>query len=92
MTANEKYPIRCCVILTSPIQMQLSLKPKTFIHSLVPYLESTSNFKHFEKEMIVIGALFWKLQTMKDLDRSLSKNTVSQHPLTVNVLNGAKLS
>ena len=31
------------------IQMQLSLKPKTFSDFLNPFLESTLNFKHFGK-------------------------------------------
>ena len=44
--------------------MQLSLKPKTFIHSFVPYPESTLNFKHFEIRTIVIATLFRKLQTV----------------------------
>ena len=30
--------------------MNLSLNPKTFSDSFVPLLESTSNFKHFEKK------------------------------------------
>ena len=50
MTANDKYPVQDCEILTSPIQIELSLKSKTFIDSLVQYLESTSNFKHLEKK------------------------------------------
>ena len=32
------------------IQMHLSLQPKIFSDFLVPFLESTSNFKHFEKK------------------------------------------
>ena len=50
LTANDKYPVRDCVNLLSPIQMQLSLKPTIFSNFFVPFLESTSNFKHFEKE------------------------------------------
>ena len=50
LTANDKYPVRDCVNLLSPIQMQLSLKPTIFSHFFVPFLESTSNFKHFEKK------------------------------------------
>ena len=30
--------------------MELSLKPITFSDFLVPFLESTSNFKHLEKK------------------------------------------
>ena len=73
LTANDKYPVRDCENLSSLIQMQLSLKQKTFSKSPVPFLKSTSNFKHFEKEMIFIATLFRKLQTVKDLVRPLSK-------------------
>ena len=30
--------------------MELYLKPKIFSYFFVPFLESTSNFKHFEKK------------------------------------------
>ena len=50
LTANEKYPVRDCKNLSSPIQMQLSLKPKTFSDLFDPFLESTSNFELFEKK------------------------------------------
>ena len=50
LTANDKFRVRDCVNLPSPIQMQLSLKPAVFFYFSVPFLESTSNFKHFEKK------------------------------------------
>ena len=50
LTANDKYPVRDCENVSSPIQMNLSLNPKTFSDSFVPLLESTSNFKLFEKK------------------------------------------
>ena len=50
LTANDKYPVRDCVNLLSPIQMQLSLKATIFSDFFVSFLESTSNFKHFEKK------------------------------------------
>ena len=53
--------------------MQSSLKPKTLSDFFDPFLESTSNFEHFETKMIIIATLFWKLQTVKDLFRPLSK-------------------
>ena len=78
--------------MLSLIQMQLSLKPKIFYDSFVSLLESTSNFKHFEKKkMIVIATLFRKLETVKDLVRPLLKNTDSEHPLTFKMLKGTKL-
>ena len=53
--------------------MQLFLKQKNSSRFLSPYLESKSNFKHFEKKMIIIGTLFRKLQSVKDLVKPLSK-------------------
>ena len=81
LTAYDKYPVRDCENLTFPIQMQLSLKPKTFSQCFVPFLEYTSNFNHFEKRWIVIGTLFGTLGTMKDLDRLLSKKHCFRTPL-----------
>ena len=50
LTANDKYPVQDCVNLSSPIQMQLSLKPTICSDFFVQFLESTSNFQHFEKK------------------------------------------
>ena len=50
LTANDKYRVRDCVNLPSAIQMELSLKPAVFSDFSVPFLESTSNFKHFENK------------------------------------------
>ena len=50
LTAGGKYPVQDCENLQLPIQMQLSEKRKTFSEFFVPFLESTSNFKHFEKK------------------------------------------
>ena len=50
MAANNQYPVRDCENISSLIQMQSVLKPKTFSDSSLSFLESTSNFKHFEKE------------------------------------------
>ena len=49
-TANDKYPVRDCVNLSSPSQMQLSLKPNIFSDYLVPFLQTLSNFERFEKK------------------------------------------
>ena len=49
-TCNDKYPVQDCENLLSPIQMTLFVKPKNFSNSFVSLLESTSNFKHFEKK------------------------------------------
>ena len=50
LTANDKYPVRDCVNLLSPIEIQLSLKPTIVFDFFVLFLESTSSFKQFEKK------------------------------------------
>ena len=51
MTANDKYPFPDLENLLSPTQLQLSFKLKTFSNFFfLLFLESTSNFKHFEKK------------------------------------------
>ena len=50
MTANDKYIVQDFVNFSSPIQMKLSLKPTICSDFLVPFLESPSNFKHFEQK------------------------------------------
>ena len=49
LTADGKYPVEEWENLRLPMQMQLSEKRKTFSQLFAPFLESTSNFKHFEK-------------------------------------------
>ena len=50
LTANENYPVQECENLSSPIQMELYFKPTIFVDFFVSFLESTSNFEHFQKK------------------------------------------
>ena len=50
LTANDNYPVLDFVNFSSPIQMQLSLKPTIFSDFFVLFLESISNCEHFEKQ------------------------------------------
>ena len=50
LTADGKYPVQECQNLQLPIEMQFSEKRKSFSKFFVPFLESTSNFNHFEKK------------------------------------------
>ena len=50
LVPDGKYPVQYCENLQLPIQMQLSEKRKTFSEFFVPFLESTSNFKHFDEK------------------------------------------
>ena len=49
LTADGMYPVQDCDKLQIPNQMHISEKPKAFSRLFVPFLESTSNVKHFEK-------------------------------------------
>ena len=50
LTADEKNRVQDCDNLELPIQMELSKKKKTFSQFFVPFLESTPNFKRFERK------------------------------------------
>ena len=50
LTADGKYPVQGSENLQRAIQMQLSEKEKNFSQLFVPFLNSTSNFKHLEKK------------------------------------------
>ena len=51
LTDDGMYPVQGCENLQLPIQMQLSGKQKYFSLFFVPFLESSWNFKHFEKKV-----------------------------------------
>ena len=50
LTGDGMYPVQCCENLQLPIQMQLSDEQNNFSQFFVPFLESSSNFKHFEQK------------------------------------------
>ena len=50
LTADGKYPVPDCENLQLAIQIHLSEKRKIFSEFFVPFLETTSHFKHFEKK------------------------------------------
>ena len=50
LTADAKYPFEDWDILQFPMHMQLCQKQKIFSQFIIPFLESTSNFKHLEKK------------------------------------------
>ena len=73
LTSDGKYFVQGCENLQLPIQMQLSEKPQTFSEFFIFFLLSTSKFKHFEKNMMVIANVLPKWQTVKIFVRKLSK-------------------
>ena len=50
LTGVGRYPVQDCENLQLPIQIPLSEKRKILSKFFVAFLESTSNFQHFEKE------------------------------------------
>ena len=50
LIADDKYSAQDCENSLLPIQMILSEKPIAFCELFVPFLESTSNFKNFERK------------------------------------------
>ena len=50
LTPDGKYPVQDRENLELPIQKQLCGKRTTFSECFIPFLESTSNFKHFEEK------------------------------------------
>ena len=76
LSADGKYSLFNRDNLKQAIQMQLSGKQKTFSDLFSPFSESDLNFEHFQKKkMSLIGYVFPKVWTPKNLVRSMSKNS-----------------
>ena len=50
LIAADEYPVQDGGNFSLPILMKIPEKRKAFSHFLVPFLESRSNFKYFEKK------------------------------------------
>ena len=50
LPADAKYPVEYYENLRLPTQIQLSERRKPFSQFFLRFLESTSNFKHFEEK------------------------------------------
>ena len=72
------------------IQMHLSQKQKIFSQVFSAFFESALNFEHFQQKMTVIAYVFPKLPTTKNVLRQMSKSSVSQIPLTGDMVSGPK--
>ena len=76
LSADGKYSLFNRDTLTQPIHMQLSGKEKTFSHLFSEFLKSNWKFEHFQKKKIsLIGYVFPKLWTPKNLVKSMSKKS-----------------
>ena len=65
MTAEDKYSLGNSENLREPIQMQLPKNLKTFRQHFAQYVQSASNFRHFEKMRSLTEYVFSNLQTVK---------------------------
>ena len=86
LSADGKYPIRDWENLPLAMQMQLSEKRKTFLQFFVPFMDSASNFKHFEKKRCSPYLTYFRSYRLWKswLEQSL-KIAVSENALTVNI-------
>ena len=90
LAVDEMYRVLNRDNLTTPIQMQLSQKQKTFSQFFPALLESSLIFVCFEKKMTLAAFVFPKLRTLKTwLDKCL-KSPVSENLSRSNMVNTAK--
>ena len=90
LTANDKYPVRDCENLSSPIQMQLYLKPKTFSQFFCHFWNLHQILDISEKKIIVIATLLRKLQAVKDFVRPLAKKHFFGTPFVSQQVKGSQ--
>ena len=50
LKSDRKYPVEGCENSQLPFETQLSEKRKPFAEVFFPFLDSTSNFEHFERK------------------------------------------
>ena len=65
MIADDKYSLRNSGNLRDPIEMQLYKILETFSQHFAQLVQSTSNFKQFEKKMFLLPYVFSKFPTVK---------------------------
>ena len=63
------------------IQMHLSEKQKIFSKFFSAFFKSALNFEHFQKKMTLIGYVFPKLTTTKNVLRQMSKSSPFREPV-----------
>ena len=72
LTADDKYPVLDCESFQFPIQMQFLKNKNLFLNLLFHSLNLHQILNIFEKKMIIIGNVFPKLHTVKDVVQKLS--------------------
>ena len=74
MTADDKYSLCNSENLQQLTKMQLSKRVKVFFEYIAQFLESISNFKHFEKTMTLVAYVVSKLQNLKVMVRQMPES------------------
>ena len=69
LTADDKYSLISKEKWMQTIQMHLSQYPNIFSEFFSAVFESALNFQYFQKKMTLIGYVFPKLPTKKDVLR-----------------------
>ena len=91
LTANEKYPLRQYENLLTPVQMQLSLKLKSFWIFFFHFWKIISILNIYKKKMIVIPTFCRKLQTLRNLVRPRSKKHRFKNPFYSQHVQGSQI-
>ena len=90
LTANDKYSFRDLDNFFFSTQIQICLKRKKFSDFFNPHLQSTSNFKHYEKKFMVVATLLRTLQAVKSLVRFITKKHCFGTPFDSEHVKGSK--
>ena len=80
LTGNDNYPVQDSDNLSSPIQMELYLKPTIFHDIFFHFWNRHQILNILEKKIIAILTLFRKLQNVKNVVRPLFKKHRSRTP------------
>ena len=81
LTGDDKYSLLNRDNLTQPIRKILCLKQKAFTQYFLAFSKFTLNFENFQKKGTLIGDLFPKLCTTKNVVRYMSKKSRFKGPL-----------
>ena len=90
LTADDKYYLLNKDNLTEPTEMKLSKKKKLFFNFFLYFSNNDLIFDILDKKMTLIGYVFRKLRTEKNVVRKVSKRLASEDLSTSNMIKGLK--
>ena len=79
-TADHMYSAHTSEKIQQQVQTQLSWNWKTIPHIAIPFLKSTWNSALLKKKISLIGQIFWKLLTPKNLLTWMPKSSSFRTP------------